>query len=153
MKLNRDFRELLESFAAHDVRYLIVGGWAVAAHGHPRYTKDLDIWIWMDETNSEATLAALVDFGFGALGLTASDFTTPNTVVQLGYPPNRVDLLTSPSGVTFEECWQERVELRLDELVVPFIGIVGLIANKSATGRTQDLADIENLRDEGSSTV
>lgn len=146
MKLNRDFRELLESFAARDVRYLIVGGWAVAAHGHPRYTKDLDIWIWMEEANGEATVAALDDFGFGGLGLTSTDFTTPDSVIQLGYPPNRVDLLTSPSGVVFEQCWQDRVDLELDGIVVPFIGVDGLIANKSAAGRAQDLADIESLR-------
>ena len=143
MKLNRDFRELLESFAARDVRYLIVSGWAVAAHGHPRYTKDLDIWIWMDEANGEATVAALQDFGFGGLGLTSTDFTTPDSVIQLGYPPNRVDLLTSPSGVVFEQCWQDRVDLDLDGIVVPFIGVDDLVLNKSAAG---DLADIASLR-------
>ena len=146
MKLNRDFRELLESFAAREVRYLIVGGWAVAAHGHPRYTKDLDIWIWMDQANGDATVAALEDFGFGGLGLTATDFTTPDSVVQLGHPPNRVDLLTSPSGVVFEQCWNDRVNLELDGIVVPFIGVDALIANKAAAGRAQDLADIESLR-------
>ncbi len=146
MKLNRDFRELLESFAARDVRYLIVGGWAVAVHGHPRYTKDLDIWIWMDEANGEATVAALQDFGFGGLGLTSTDFTTPDSVIQLGYPPNRVDLLTSPSGVVFEQCWRDRVDLDLDGIIVPFIGVDDLIANKAAAGRAQDLADIESLR-------
>ena len=78
--------------------------------------------------------------------MTSTDFTTPDSVIQLGYPPNRVDLLTSPSGVVFEQCWQDRVDLELDGIVVPFIGVDGLIANKSAAGRAQDLADIESLR-------
>lgn len=145
MKLNRDFRELLECFAQHDVRYLIVGGWAVAAHGHPRYTKDLDVWVWMDSSNAKSIVAALHEFGFGDLGLTVEDFVTPDTVVQLGYPPNRIDLLTSPSGVDFASCWSSRMDLELDGVLVPFIGLDELKRNKRASGRAQDLADIDAL--------
>ena len=145
MKLNRDFRELLECFAQHDVRYLIVGGWAVAAHGHPRYTKDLDVWVWMDSSNAKSIVAALHEFGFGDLGLTVEDFVTPDTVVQLGYPPNRIDLLTSPSGVDFATCWSSRMDLELDGVLVPFIGLDELKRNKRASGRAQDLADIDAL--------
>lgn len=145
MRLNRDFQELLECFARNDVRYLIIGGWALAAHGVQRMTKDLDVWVWPDAKNSQAVIAALDDFGFGELGLTPAEFVTPDTVIQLGYPPNRVDLLVTPSGVEFEECWTERVEVDVDGLAVPFIGLVGLKANKRAVGRTQDLADIEAL--------
>jgi len=145
LRLNRDFHELLECFDRNDVRYLIIGGWALAAHGVQRMTKDLDVWVWPDAENSRAVVAALDDFGFGDLGLTPEDFLTPDTVIQLGYPPNRVDLLMTPSGVDFEECWQEHVAIDVDGLVVPFIGLEGLKANKRAVGRTQDLADIEAL--------
>ncbi len=145
MKLNRDFRELLECFARHEVRYLILGGWALAAHGIVRLTKDLDVWLWPEDANSEAVIAALQEFGFGDLGLTSADFRTQDTVVQLGYPPNRVDLLTTPSGVDFVACWQDRADVDLDGLVVPFIGLAGLIANKRASARPQDLVDLQLL--------
>ena len=145
MQLNRDFRELLECFAQHDVRYLVVGGWALAAHGVPRLTKDLDLWVWPDTDNAAAVVRALEEFGFGDLGLTATDFVTPDIVIQLGYPPNRVDLLTTPSGVKFDECWNERADIVLDGLQVPFIGLEGLKTNKRATGRAQDIVDLNSL--------
>ncbi|MFM7212006.1 MAG: DUF6036 family nucleotidyltransferase [Actinomycetota bacterium] len=145
MRLNRDFQELLECFAQHEVRYLIVGGWALAAHGVPRLTKDLDVWVWPEPGNAERVVAALEEFGFGELGLCADDFLADDTVIQLGYPPNRVDLLTTPSGVEFGPCWEDRLEITLDGLPVAFIGVEGLVANKRATGRLQDLADVESL--------
>jgi predicted nucleotidyltransferase len=145
LRLNRDFRELLECFGARDVRFLVVGGHALAVHGHPRYTKDLDLWVWMDDSNAQLAVAALDDFGFGSLDLTPADFCTPDTVIQLGYPPNRVDLLTSPSGVDFETCWADRIDVEIDGLSVPFIGREGLIANKRAAGRPQDLLDVAEL--------
>lgn len=145
MRLNRDFRELLECFDAHDVRYLVVGGWALAAHGLPRFTKDLDVWVWPHPDNARAVLGALADFGFGGLGLTSDDFLEPGQVVQLGYPPNRVDLLTSPSGVDFDDCWSDRLDIDLDGLTVPFIGLTGLRANKAASGRPQDIVDLAAL--------
>lgn len=149
MQLNRDFRELLACFAQHDVRHLIVGGWALAAHGVPRLTKDLDVWVWPDQRNAESVLRALEEFGFADLGLTSGDFTTPDVVVQLGYPPNRVDLLTTPSGVDFDTCWNERLDVELDGLRVPFIGLEGLKTNKRATGRAQDLVDVRSLEAAG----
>lgn len=145
MRLSRDFHELLECFARNDVRYLIIGGWALAAHGVQRMTKDLDIWIWPHPDNAHAVITALDEFGFGDLGLTSADFVSPDTVIQLGYPPNRVDLLMTPTGVVFEECWPERIDVDVDGLTVPFIGVEGLKANKRAVGRQQDLADIEAL--------
>jgi hypothetical protein len=145
LRLNRDFHELLECFARNDVRYLIIGGWAMAAHGVQRMTKDLDVWVLPDADNSHAVIAALEEFEFKDLGLSPTDFLTPETVIQLGYPPNRVDLLVTPSGVDFEECWQEHIEIDVDGLLVPFIGLEGLKTNKRAVGRTQDLADIEAL--------
>ncbi len=145
MRLSRDFQELLECFARHNVRYLIVGGWALAAHGHPRMTKDLDIWVWPDSSNANSVVEALTDFGFGDLGLTANDFLDEDVVVQLGYPPNRVDLLTTPSGVDFEECWADRLSVELAGLELPFIGREGLKRNKQASARPQDLVDIQIL--------
>lgn len=149
MRLSRDFRELLECFARHEVRFLIVGGWALAAHGHPRMTKDLDIWVWADPANADAVIAALEDFGFGDLDLTVEDFLESDMVVQLGYPPNRVDLLTSPAGVDFETCWADRLDVTMDVLTVPFIGLEGLKQNKRSSGRPQDLVDIEILEGRG----
>jgi hypothetical protein len=145
LKLNRDFQELLECFARHDVRYLIVGGWALAAHGVPRLTKDLDVWVWPESGNAQRIVAALGEFGFGDLGLTVDDFVAEDTVIQLGYPPNRVDLLTTPTGVDFDACWRDRLEVAMSGLPVPFIGVEGLRANKRATGRPQDLVDIQSL--------
>ena len=145
MRLSRDFRELLECFARHEVRFLIVGGWALAAHGHPRMTKDLVIWVLADSANADAVIEALVDFGFGDLDLTAEDFLESDMVVQLGYPPNRVDLLTSPDGVDFESCWADRLDVTMDGLDVPFIGLEGLKQNKRSSGRPQDIVDIQIL--------
>ncbi len=145
MKLSQDFHELLECFARNDVRYLIVGGWALAAHGHPRLTKDLDVWVWAESPNARALLEALEEFGFGDLDLRVEDFTQPDIVIQLGYPPNRVDLLTSPTGVDFETCWRDRLEIHMDGVRVPFIGLEGLKANKRASGRPQDMVDVAIL--------
>lgn len=99
MELNQDFQEFLKSFVRHDVRFLIIGGYALAAHGHPRYTKDLDVWVWPDPANVERILASLEDFGFGSLGLANSDFLEPGVIVQLGREPQRIDLLTFPRAL------------------------------------------------------
>lgn len=99
MELDPNFSEFIGLLRARDARFLIVGGYAVALHGHPRYTADLDVWLAADHRNAEAVLQALDDFGFGELGLTSEDFTTADRVVQLGYPPLRIDLLTSIDGV------------------------------------------------------
>lgn len=147
MNLNRDFKEFVESFIERDVRFLIVGGYAVAAHGHPRYTKDLDVWIWADPVNADRIIAALSDFGFGELGLTAGDFQRPDTVVQLGHEPQRIDILTSLTGLDFDDVYSRHVEVVVDDLRVPFISVEDLRMNKIATGRLQDLADAEALRE------
>jgi predicted nucleotidyltransferase len=147
MQFDRDFREFLECLAGRDVRYLVVGGYAVAAHGHPRYTGDLDLWVWTAPENAESLLTALGDFGFGSLGLVANDFTEPGRVVQLGYPPVRIDLLTSIDGVEFERCFDRRVEVVVDGLTVPFISLDDLRRNKASSGRPQDLADLAALEE------
>jgi len=143
--LNQDFKEFIQSLNDNHVRYLVIGGYAVALHGHPRYTQDLDIWIEMSSPNAANMAKALEQFGFGSLGLQAGDFLVPDQIIQLGYPPNRIDLVTTPSGVDFESCYASRVEVAIDEVTVNFIDLDNLKKNKQAAGRLQDLADLENL--------
>jgi hypothetical protein len=145
MKLSRDFKEFVASLNAEGVRYLIVGGYAVAAHGHPRYTKDLDVWLEVSSDNAKRTVAALAQFGFENLGLREEDFLEPGVVVQLGHPPQRIDLMTTASGVSFDECYAARMEFEIDGVRVPFINVDHLLRNKRAVGRPQDHADIEAL--------
>jgi hypothetical protein len=145
MQLDSDFSEFVASFAAHDVRYLIVGGYALAAHGLPRATGDLDAWIWANPVNAQRVLTALEDFGFGGLGITERDFDSCDSIVQLGYPPYRIDIITAIDGVDFDTAWSRRIELDLDGIRVPFIGRADLIANKRAAGRPQDIADVLRL--------
>ena len=145
MTIAPDFREFAACLNAYEVRYLIVEGYAVAFHGHPRYTKDLGVWIERTSENVRRFLQALEDFGFGSVGLEETDFLEPEQVVQLGYPPLRIDLLTSVTGVAFEECYDEREALDVEGVHLSFIGLEGLRASKRASGRYQDLADLENL--------
>ena len=143
--LNRDFKEFAELLNAHRVEYLVVGGYALAAHGHPRYTGDIDFWISPTAANIDALLLALRDFGFASAGLTATDFQ-PDIVIQLGHPPRRIDLLTQIDGVQFESCWLRRESVEVDGVTLPFIGLDDFKANKLASGRLKDLADLEALQ-------
>ena len=143
--LNQDFKEFIQSLNDNNVRYLVVGGYAVALHGYPRYTKDIDIWIESTQENADRLIDALDQFGFGTLGLKAEDFLEPDQIIQLGYAPNRIDLITTLVGVEFRSCYEARVEVRIDELKVSFIDVESLKKNKKASGRLQDLADVENL--------
>jgi len=145
MKLDKDFREFVELLVANGVRFLVVGGYALAVHGYPRATVDIDAWVWSDPENARRILACLDQFGFGGLDLSIEDFTTPDRVVQLGYPPFRIDIITSVSGVEFDAAWPNRVSVDLDGVRVPFIGRDDLITNKRATGRAKDLADVDYL--------
>jgi len=142
---SQDFREFIQALNNQAVRYLVIGGYAVAFHGEPRYTKDLDIWIQLSPENAARLVRALDAFGFGSLNLRVEDFLVPDEVVQLGYPPNRIDLLVSLQGVDFETCYTSRVETVMDGVLVNFIDLENLKKNKQATGRLQDLADLENL--------
>ncbi len=145
MILTPDFKEFIQSLNDNNVRYLVVGGYAVAFHGHPRFTKDIDIWVWVDEQNAANLVKALDQFGFASLGLTAADFLEPGIIIQLGYPPNRIDLITGLKGVKFSDCYARRVEEMVDGVALPFIDLENLKKNKKAVGRLQDLADLENL--------
>lgn len=146
MVLNPDFREFIQSLNDNKVRYLIVGGYAVALHGHPRYTKDIDVWIEMTVENAERVVKALEQFGFGSLGLETADFLTPDQIIQLGYPPNRIDLLNTMVGVDFETCYNNCVFAEIDNISMNFIDLENLKKNKKASGRPQDLADLDNLQ-------
>jgi hypothetical protein len=143
--LSKDFKEFLELLNENKVKYLVVGGYAVAFHGHPRYTKDIDVWIELSPDNANNILNALKEFGFGSLGLKPDDFLESDQIIQLGYPPNRIDILTSLKDLKFEDCYKTKVEVEIQGLHIDFIDIENLKKNKRATGRPQDLADAENL--------
>ena len=145
MVLNQDFKEFIGSLNDNGVRYLVVGGYAVALHGYPRYTKDMDIWVDMTAENAANIVKALDQFGFGSLGVDTSDFTVPDQMLQLGHPPGRIDILTTLPGVVFSECYPARTVVEVDGIFVNFIDLENLKRNKKATGRHQDLADLENL--------
>jgi hypothetical protein len=137
--------EFFQLLNANKVRYLIIGGYAVAFHGYPRFTKDVGIWLWRNPENAKKVVNALADFGFKPLGLTQEDFLESDTIIQLGYPPNRIDLVMTASGVEFDDCYLSRIEEEIDGVKLPFIDLHNLKKHKRATGRAQDLADVENL--------
>jgi hypothetical protein len=143
--LGQDLRDLLGLLDKHHVHYLVVGGFAVAVHGVPRYTKDLDVWLECSPENAAKVVEALEEFGFASLGLTADDFVQADMVIQLGYEPNRVDLITGLSGVRFDEVYPKRIFASIDGVQIPIIDRASLITNKRALGRAQDLADAEEL--------
>ncbi len=145
MELYPDFKEWLRLLNKNNADYLIVGAYAMAFHGSPRFTGDLDILIRPDPANAEKVLNALTDFGFGSLQLRIEDFTQPNRVIQLGFPPVRIDLLTSLTGLTWEQIDAGKTSGEFGTVPVFFIGRNELIANKRALGRQKDLADIETL--------
>jgi len=145
MLTNRNWTELLSLFAAHKVRYLVVGGYAVMKYTEPRFTKDLDLWIALDAANAQAVFAALKEFGAPLAELTAADFQEEGQVYQMGRAPLRVDVLMSVDGLTFENAWPNRVETNLAGVKVPFISKSDLILAKRAAGRDQDLLDLKNL--------
>jgi hypothetical protein len=137
-----EFVALLNSWK---VEYLVVGGYAVAFHGHPRFTGDIDFLVHATPQNAKRLLDVLSDFGFGSLDLSLEDLTTEGRVVQLGRPPNRIDLLTRISGVTFDQAWAGRVGGSLGAHRVDFIGWDALIQNKTVSGRDKDRADVTKL--------
>jgi hypothetical protein len=148
MRLQRDLREFIELLNSENVEFAIVGGWALGFHGRPRYTQDIDILIRTTPPNAARLEIAIRRFGFGSLGLAAKDFVAPGQVIQLGHPPNRIDLLTSLTGVSEDEVWESVEPGELDGVSVFFIGRDALIKNKKATDRPRDRADVEELGDD-----
>ena len=138
------FQRVIESLNRNKVRYLIIGGYAVVYHGHVRSTNDIDIWVDIREGNIKRLMTALDEFGFSVLKPKQADFA-PNQIIQLGYPPNRIDIITSPAGVSFDECYASREQVDLDMATVNFINLDNLLKSKRAAGRTRDLADIDEL--------
>ena len=145
MNLQKDLREFVELFNALDVHFVIVGAFALAHHGYPRYTVDLDLFVEKSTENAERILRAIREFGFGDIAVSQEDFARKDQVVQLGVAPNRIDILTVLSGVSFEEAWSSREYGTIGGLSAPFISRALLKQNKLATGRPQDLADLDHL--------
>lgn len=148
MEIQQDFKELLELLNGHSVEYLIVGAYALAYHGSPRFTGDIDIFVRPSHDNAAKVISALDHFGFGSLNLTIDDFQKPDSVVQLGVPPVRIDIITSLTGLTWEEADKGKQRGLYGKVPVFFLGREQYIINKRATGRKKDLADLEALGEE-----
>jgi predicted nucleotidyltransferase len=146
--MNRDFVEMLSAFSASGVEYLVVGAHALAVHARPRATGDLDLWIRPTPDNAQRVMSALRNFGAPLGGVSQRDLEIPEQVLQLGVVPNRIDLLTSITGVHFESAWPRRHEVSIEGVQVPILGREDLIRNKRATGRAQDRADLVLLEAE-----
>lgn len=145
MALPKDWREFIELLNSENVEYLVVGAAALAFHGAPRFTGDLDVFVRPSVENSQRVQRVLERFGFASIGLQAADFQRPDQVIQLGFRPFRIDITTGITGVTFDEAWRDRVYGELEGLAVQFIGRDTFVRNKRATGRPKDIADLETL--------
>lgn len=145
--MNRDFAEMLSALSEAGAEFLVVGAHALAAHGVPRATGDLDIWVNSTSENAARVIAALKAFGAPLADLTVDDLTTPDTVFQIGVVPSRVDILSGISGVRFADAWPRRLVLVIEGIQVPVLGRADFVANKRASGRPQDLLDVELLGD------
>jgi hypothetical protein len=143
--MNPDFVDLLRAFAAAEVRFLIVGAYALAHHGRPRATGDLDVWVDPTPANAQRLMQALRTFGAPLAEVVEADFARPGVVFQIGVPPGRIDVLTDLTGLTFTEAWDSRERGHFGDVMADFIGREAFIRNKRATGRTKDLGDIEGL--------
>lgn len=145
MNLSTDCREFIALLRSESVDFLIVGAAALAAHGRPRYSGDVDFWIRCDEDTASKMERVIQKFGFASTKLTAQDFATPDKVIQLGIAPNRIDILTGLTALNFEDAWTKQVEIKLDGMALPVLDKESFRRNKAALGRNKDLADIENL--------
>ena len=143
--LNSDYREMLQCLSGENVSFLLIGAYAVAAYGFPRATKDIDILVGPSPDNASSVMKALARFGAPLDGVSAEDFSTEGIVFQIGNSPRRIDILTRISGVEFQQAYERRQVVELEGIQVPVISLEDLIANKRATGRMQDLADVERL--------
>lgn len=146
MELDKDFKEFLALLSQQEVEYLVVGGYAVAFHGHPRYTGDIDIWINPTKTNAEKLIRAIEEFGFEVEPLKQVDFEKETVAFHLGSPPIRIDIMNRISGIKFLDCYSRRIEMAMEGIKIYYISLPDLIANKRASGRHKDLGDIEQLQ-------
>lgn len=144
--LNQDFKEMLQCLFAEKVDYLLIGGYAMAAHGYPRATKDIDLWVASNPENSSRVFAALARFGAPVTQIDEGDFSEIGNVVQIGVSPRRIDITTIADGVEFEACFARATFVEWEGVIVPVISVTDLIANKQATGRPQDLVDVDTLK-------
>jgi len=143
--MNQDFVDLLRAFLAAEVRFLVVGAYALALHGRPRATGDLDLWVDATPQNAARVMRALAAFGAPLTEISADDFTREGVTYQIGIPPGRIDILTELTGLTFAEAWPDRLRKPFGDIDVDFIGRAAFIRNKRATGRPKDLGDIEGM--------
>ena len=150
LELANDYKEFLRLLRAHGVEYLLIGGWAVGYHGYPRATYDLDVWIATSPANAHRIVKALAEFGFNVPDLSTDLFLQPDKIVRMGIEPLRIEVMTSISGVEFEECYRERLEAKLNDVPVNIIDLRHLKINKKASGRLKYLADLEQLSKEKS---
>jgi predicted nucleotidyltransferase len=145
MILAKDFEEFVALLNKHDVEYMVVGGYALAFHGKPRHTGDLDIWINISEQNAEKLLLVIKEFGLASLGLEKADFLNSGYITQIGYPPLRIDILNNIDGLEFKEAIKNKESIDVDGLLINYIGLHDFITNKKASGRSQDLTDIKEI--------
>lgn len=145
MTLDKDFEEFVLLLNDHNVDYMVVGGYALAFHGKPRHTGDLDIWIDVSEQNAQKLVIVLNKFGMASLGLKTDDFLKIGGITQIGYPPLRIDILNEIDGVTFKEAFRNKLIIDIEGLQVSYIGLDDLITNKKVSGRSRDLSDVNEL--------
>jgi predicted nucleotidyltransferase len=147
MMLNKDYKDILYALSNEKVKFLLVGAYALAVHGFPRTTMDIDFWIWPNAENAGAVLRALACFGAPVDGFSEKDFQTENIVFQIGVAPRRIDIITSLDGLTFEEAFSHSELVKIDGIDVHVLSVKDMIINKRSTGRTKDLADVEMLEE------
>jgi hypothetical protein len=145
MNLNIDFKDFIKLLNKYEIEYLLVGGYAVAYYGYPRYTKDMDIWINNTLNNAKKIIELLIEFGLKNTELNINDFTDKGNVIQLGYPPSRIDILTDIDGVVFDLCYKKKNKILIDDIEINIINLDDLLINKKSSARYQDLADIEKI--------
>lgn len=145
IRLPTDFKEFLRSLHNNNVRYLLIGGYAVGHYGYPRATADMDIWISIEQKNSENIVAALIEFGFNSPELSGKLFLQNKQILRIGIAPLRIEILTTISGVEFEECYEKRNTIFIDDIIVSIIGFDDLRKNKISAARPKDIDDLENL--------
>lgn len=143
---SQDFKEFVELLNKHEVEYLVVGGYALGIHGYPRYTGDLDVWVNPTIENARKMVNVMDEFGFSSMGLTEKVFSKNGNVIQMGYPPFRIDVLTKPDGVTFDECYKNKIFVDYQGLKISVIGFEDFKKNKKASGRPKDMQDLDNLQ-------